>query len=43
MADAIKLFTMVVEAAIPYGIAFTVGQMVVNSFMTMGFKGYVKF
>lgn len=43
MADAIKLFTMVVEAAIPYGIAFTVGQMLVNSFMKMAFKGYVEF
>lgn len=43
MAEAINLFTLIVEAAIPYGIAFTVGQMIVNSFMKMAFKGYIEF
>lgn len=43
MAQAISLFALVVEAAIPYGIAFTVGQLIVNSFMKMAFKGRIEF
>lgn len=43
MAEAIKLFTMIVESAIPYGVTFAVGQMIVNSFMKMAFKGTVEF
>ncbi len=43
MEEAIKLFALVVEAAIPYGITFTLGQMIVNSFMKMAFKGVVEF
>lgn len=43
MAGAIELFAMIVTEAIPYGIAFSVGQLIVNSFLNMAFKGYVKF
>lgn len=43
MVDAIALFTLIVEAAIPYGVAFSLGQMIVNSFMKMAFRGYVEF
>lgn len=43
MADAIALFTLIVEAAIPYGVAFSLGQMIVNSFMKMAFRGYIEF
>lgn len=43
MGDAVSLFTLIVTAAIPYGIAFAVGQMVVNTFMSMAFGGKVKF
>lgn len=43
MKEAIELFAMVVEAAIPYGVAFALGQMIVNSFMKMAFKGYIEF
>lgn len=43
MIEAIALFTAVVTAAIPYGVAFAVGQLVVNTFMNMAFGGKIKF
>lgn len=43
MINAIDLFTQIVVAAIPYGIAFAVGQLIVDSFMNMAFGGKVKF
>lgn len=43
MKEAIELFRMVVEAAIPYGVAFSLGQLIVNSFMKMAFRGYIEF
>lgn len=43
MKDAILLFTEVVQAAIPYGVAFALGQLVVNTFMNMAFGGKIKF
>ena len=43
MSEAIELFTMVVTAAIPYGVAFALGQIVVNTFMSMAFGGKIKF
>lgn len=43
MLEAIKLFTLVVQEAIPYGVAFALGQMIVNSFMKMAFGGKVEF
>lgn len=43
MIEAINLFTQIVISAIPYGVAFAVGQMVVNTFMGMAFGGKIKF
>lgn len=43
MLEAISLFTLIVESAIPYGIAFALGQLIVNSFMKMAFGGKVEF
>lgn len=42
MTEAIELFALVVSSAIPYGVAFAVGQMIVNSFMRMAFGGKVE-
>lgn len=41
MNDAINLYTMVVSSAIPYGVAFAVGNLIVNTFMRMAFGGKV--
>lgn len=43
MIDAIDLFAQIVQAAIPYGVAFALGQLVVNTFMSMAFGGKIKF
>lgn len=43
MQGAIDLFAQIVAAAIPYGVTFALGQMIVNSFMKMAFKGYIEF
>lgn len=43
MTDAINLFTEVVRGAIPYGVAFALGQLVVNTFMKMAFGGKIEF
>lgn len=42
MQEAISIYTMVVEAAIPFAITFAVGNLVVNTFMKMAFKGKVE-
>lgn len=39
MKEAINLFAMVVEGAIPYGVAFAVGNMIVCTFMKAAFGG----
>lgn len=43
MVEAIELFAEIVRAAIPYGVTFALGQMIVNSFMKMAFRGYIEF
>lgn len=43
MQEAIELFAMIVEGAIPYGVAFALGQLIVNSFMKMAFGGKIEF
>lgn len=43
MLEAINLFVMIVEAAIPFGITFALGQLIVNSFLKMAFGGKVEF
>lgn len=43
MKEAIELFTMVVQSAIPYGVTFALGQLIVNTFLMMAFGGRVSF
>ena len=43
MIDGIALFTEVVKGAIPYGMAFAIGEMVVTTFMKMAFGGKIDF
>lgn len=43
MQAAIDLFAEVVKSAIPYGVAFAMGQLIVNSFMKMAFGGKIEF
>lgn len=43
MVDAIALFTKVVEGAIPYGVTFALGELIVNTFMRMAFGGKISF
>lgn len=43
MQEAINLFAMIVESAIPYGVTFALGQLIVNSFMKMAFGGKIEF
>lgn len=43
MQEAINLYTMVVEAALPYAVTFALGNLVVSSFLKMAFKGKVEF
>lgn len=43
MNDAITLFTKIVEVAIPYGFTFALGQMIVDAFMKMAFRGKIEF
>lgn len=43
MLEAIDLFAKIVESAIPYGVTFALGQLIVNSFMKMAFGGRIEF
>lgn len=43
VSDAIALFTEITRGAIPFGIAFSLGQMVVDTFMRMAFGGRIEF
>lgn len=43
MQDAIKLYTMIVEAAIPFAVTFEIGNLIVRSFMKMAFRGRIEF
>lgn len=43
MVDAIALFTEVVKGAIPYGMTFALGELIVNTFMRMAFGGKISF
>jgi hypothetical protein len=43
MIDGIALFAEVVKGAIPYGMAFAIGEMIVNTFMKMAFGGKIDF
>lgn len=37
--DAIDLYTMIVEAAIPYAIVFALGNLIVKTFLRAAFGG----
>lgn len=41
--EAINLFALIVEGAIPFAITFAMGQLIVNSFLKMAFGGKVEF
>lgn len=41
--EAINLFALVVEASIPYAVTFAVGNLIVQSFLKMAFRGKVEF
>lgn len=43
MQIGIDIYTMVVNAALPIGVAFAVGDLIVTSFLKMAFKGRVEF
>lgn len=43
MNDAINLYAQIVSGAIPYGIAFALGDMIVCTFMRMAFGGRISF
>ena len=43
MIEAISLFTEIVKMAMPYGVAFALGQLIVNTFMGMAFGGHISF
>ena len=43
MKDAIELYTMVVTGAIPYAMAFALGNLIVGTFMRMAFGGKIEF
>lgn len=43
MQEAIKLYAMVVESALPYAVTFAIGNLIVKSFLKMAFKGTVEF
>lgn len=43
MSDAISLYTEIVVGAIPYGMAFALGNIVVGTFMRMAFGGRIEF
>lgn len=40
--EAIELFTMIVEAAVPYAVVFALGQRIVTTFLGMAFRGEVR-
>ena len=41
--EALELFVMIVQSAIPYAVVFALGNIVVRTFMRMAFGGKVEF
>lgn len=39
MIEAIELYTMVITAALPYALAFAVGDLIVGTLFTAAFTG----
>lgn len=42
MEVGIEIYTMIVQGAVPIGIAFAVGDLIVTSFLKMGLRGRVE-
>lgn len=42
MIEAIRLYTQIVEIAIPIAITFEIGNLIVSTFMRMAFGGRVE-
>lgn len=43
MDVGIAIYTEIVQTAVPIGIAFAIGDLIVKSFLGMALKGVVKF
>lgn len=43
MTQAIELYIMIISAALPFGIAFAIGDLLVGTFMRAAFKGRLEF
>lgn len=43
MTEAIALYTDVILAAVPFAVVFSIGNLIVNSFLNMAFKGHIEF
>ena len=43
MIDAVALYAQVVEIALPIAIAFSVGNLLITTFLTACFKGRLQF
>lgn len=42
MQEAISLYTNIITAAIPFGIAFAMGDFIVSNFMRVAFGGQLR-
>ena len=43
MQVGIDLYVQLIEGALPIGLAFIIGDLIVSSFLKMAFKGKVEF
>lgn len=43
MEIGIEIYTQIVTASVPIGIAFSIGDFIVKSFLKMALKGVVEF
>lgn len=43
MSDAVALYVQVAEIALPIAIVFSVGNLLISTFLTAAFKGRIQF
>lgn len=43
MEVAIEIFAEVIKFSVPFAVAFWMGELIVRSFLTMAFRGYIEF
>lgn len=43
MQEAINLYSEIIGAAIPYGLAFAIGDIIVSTFMGVALGGKIRF